>query len=185
MATANELKEMTDVAVSMMQGDREQRIVSESMRDFRECQLWRNTTAGQWEEIAEILDPNSRNTFFFGNVNYPGQKKTERQIDSNGMLALEKFKAICDSLLTPRNMFWHALGAEEHRAYLMKDRKVRLWYESATSASSHIAMPRRPTSPARTRWFFIRSVPMARAGFLWMHCILSMVHAGSATRAFR
>ena len=113
-------------------GGREQKIVEDTLRDFKEMQNWRSVTAGQWEEIAEILDPNSRNTFFFGNQNPPGQKKTERQIDSNGMLALEKFKAICDSLLTPRNMFWHALGVADDATYLKKNRQVRLWYEQAT-----------------------------------------------------
>jgi hypothetical protein len=111
---------------------REQAIVEESMKDYKECQTYRATHAGQWEEIAEIADPNSKNTFYPGNYNYPGQKKTERQIDSTAMLAGEKFKAILDSLLTPRNMYWHGLEADNQ--YLMKQRNVRLWYEQATKA---------------------------------------------------
>ena len=108
------------------------KILDESMKDWKEAQVARSTFAGQWEEIAEILDTNAKNTFYPGNYNYPGQKKTERQIDSNGMLALDKFKAILDSLLTPRNMYWHGLAADN--TYLMKQRKVRLWYEQATHA---------------------------------------------------
>lgn len=108
------------------------KILDESMRDWKEAQTWRATHAGMWEEIAEILDTNAKNTFFPQSYNYPGQKKTERQIDSNGMLALDKFKAILDSLLTPRNMYWHGLAADNQ--YLMKKRRVRLWYEQATHA---------------------------------------------------
>ena len=114
------------------QDERVKKIVEDSLKDWKECQAMRATTAGVWEEIAAIADPNARNTFFPGSYNFPGQKKTERQIDSSAMLAGEKFKAILDSLLTPRNMFWHALESDSE--YLNKQRKVKLWYESATRA---------------------------------------------------
>ena len=93
-------------------------------------QLWRSTTAAQWEEVAELIDPPSRNTFLYQNFNFPGVKKTDRQIDATGMMALVKFKAICDSLLTPRNSFWHKLEADDD--YVMKDRATKLWFEKAT-----------------------------------------------------
>jgi hypothetical protein len=86
--------------------------------------------AGQWEEVAELIFPTSRNTFFFSNFNFPGQKKTDRQIDATGMVALDRFSAICDSLLTPRNMTWHALG--NNNPELMKVRNVRLYYQEVT-----------------------------------------------------
>ena len=116
-------------ALPRQQSARKQEIVAQCLRDFREAQTWRNTTAAQWEEIAGLILPNFVNTFFYGNYNFPGQKKTQRQIDANGQLALHRFTAILDSLLTPRNMFWHGLEAEYD--YLMKDRQVRLWYEQA------------------------------------------------------
>ncbi len=112
-------------------GAREETIVADSLREFAELTTWRNTFAGQYEEIAELIDPNSSNTFFFGNYNFPGQKKTSRQIDASGMIALNRFGAICDSLLTPRNMTWHGVAFEP---YLMKSRRVRLWCEEATRA---------------------------------------------------
>ena len=126
----NQLVGDADRAVKM--DGRAQTIVEDTLREFKEMQLMRNTTATQWEEVAEILSPNDKNTFFFGNFNWPGEKKTQRQIDSNGQQALEKFKAICDSLLTPRNMFWH--GLESDIPEVQKDRKARLWYEQATHA---------------------------------------------------
>lgn len=105
-------------------------IFDESMREFSQMQFWRNTTAIQWEEISNLIAPNYRNTFFYGSYNTPGMKKTQQQIDATGMMALQRFSAICDSLLTPRNMFWHSLQADNPQ--LMKDRAVRLWYEQAT-----------------------------------------------------
>lgn len=110
--------------------DYEDHIVTETLQEFSQFQLWRNTTAGQWEEIAELIDPPSRNTFFYGAYNFPGVKKTDRQVDATAMRALGRFAAILDSLLTPRNMIWHQL--QSPHADLMKDRDVKLWFEQAT-----------------------------------------------------
>lgn len=105
----------------------EEQIVLESLQEFAELQAWRSTSGQHWEEVAELILPTSRNTFFYGNYNYPGVKKTDKQIDSTGALALSRFGAICDSILTPRNMLWHGLRAVDDQ--LMKSREVRLWFE--------------------------------------------------------
>ena len=110
--------------------EREAMIVAKTLQRFAQLQLPRNTFASQWEEAAELILPTSRNTFMYGNFNWPGQKKTDRQIDATGMMALHRFSAICDSLMTPRNMFWHALGPEHD--HLMRSRKVRLWFDEVT-----------------------------------------------------
>lgn len=102
----------------------------ETMREFASLQTYRAQFASQWEEAAELVLPTSRNTFFYGSYNFPGQKKTDRQVDAHAMLALWRFAAILDSLLTPRNMTWHMLGSNSD--YLMKQRAVRLWFEQAT-----------------------------------------------------
>ena len=108
----------------------EEECVFETMHEFSQLQTWRNTFASHWEEVAELVLPTSRNTFFYGNFNWPGQKKTDRQVDASGMMALHRFAAICDSLLTPRNMFWHGLQADNE--YVMKDRATKLWFEQVT-----------------------------------------------------
>jgi len=110
------------------QSEREEMIVSETLREFSELQTYRNVFASHWEEVAELILPTYRNTFMFGNYNWPGQKKTDRQVDATGMMALSRFAAICDSLLTPRNSYWHGLEAND--PYVMKDRATRLWFES-------------------------------------------------------
>ena len=138
--------------------EREEMIVAETMRKFSALQTFRNTFASHWEEVAELILPTSRNTFFYGNWNWPGQKKTDRQVDSTGMLALSRFGAILDSLLTPRNMQWHQLqpmgygawkqsrefGAMVQDDYIMKDRATKLWFERAT----HILFKHRYTATA-------------------------------------
>ena len=112
------------------QGEYEEKVVTDCIADFSQLNLWRNTTAAHWEEIAELIDPASRNTFYYGNYNWPGQKKTDRQVDATGMVALGRFAAILDSLLTPRNQIWHQLASDNPD--VMRDRGARLWYEQAT-----------------------------------------------------
>lgn len=110
--------------------EREEQLITEALHEFAQMVTWRNTFAQQWEEVAELVLPTSRNTFFYGNFNWPGQKKTDRQVDATAMMALSRFGAICDSLLTPRNMFWHGLEADDDT--LKKDRDTKLWFEAQT-----------------------------------------------------
>lgn len=110
--------------------DREQAIVDDILREFSQFQIWRGTYAQQCEEVAELILPTSRNTFFYQNFNWPGAKKTQQQVDATGAVALHRFCAIADSLVTPRNMHWHGLQGDD---YVMKDRATRLWFEQTTT----------------------------------------------------
>jgi len=108
----------------------DQQIITDSLAEFSERQVYRSVFGQQWEEVAELVDPTSRNTFFYGSYNTPGQKKTDRQVDGNAALALMRFQAILDSILTPRNMTWH--GIEADNEHLMKSRRVRIFFEQLT-----------------------------------------------------
>ncbi|MDR3562054.1 MAG: portal protein [Negativicutes bacterium] len=119
-----------DTRANALQSSHEEALIGRVLQMFAQLQTYRNVFASHWEEVAELVLPTSRNTFFYGNYNWPGQKKTDRQVDATGMMALSRFAAICDSLLTPRNSKWHGLGA--NNPYVMKDRASRLWFEQAT-----------------------------------------------------
>jgi hypothetical protein len=110
-------------------GDPEMKKVTETLREFSQYQSARAVFGGQCEEVADLILPTSRNTFFFQNYNTPGAKKTQQQVDASGALALHRFCAIADTLVTPRTMQWHGLQGDE---YVMKDRASRLWFESTT-----------------------------------------------------
>jgi hypothetical protein len=114
--------------------DREAAQVAAILREFGQYQTRRATFAQQWEEVAQLILPTSRNTFFYQNYNTPGAKKTQQQVDATGALALHRFCAIADSLVTPRNMHWHGLEGDD---YVMKDRASRLWFENATKLLFH------------------------------------------------
>jgi hypothetical protein len=109
--------------------EREEKIVADVLREFSQYQTRRSMFAQQWEEVAQLILPTSSNTFFAGSYNAPGQKRTQQQVDATGALALHRFCAIADSLVTPRNMQWHGLQGND---YVMKDRASRLWFENTT-----------------------------------------------------
>ncbi len=111
---------------------REQDIVDDVYNIFQQCNLYRTTHANQWEEIAQLIFPEMRNTFYRENYNFPGLKRTDRQVDANGMVANGKFAAICDSMITPFSSKWHNLEATNPD--IQKNRTVRLWFEKASQA---------------------------------------------------
>lgn len=121
-----------DAVVARIPSNAEMECWHDCMRLFSEMQAVRNLYAGQWDEIAALILPSNQNTFMYGAYNTEGQKRTQRQVDATGAMALSRFAAICDSLLTPRNMFWHSLAANDE--YVMKDRATKLWFEAATKA---------------------------------------------------
>ena len=114
----------------LIMSGREQDIVNDTLQEFAQLQTWRNTFASHWEEVAELIWPTQRNTFMFGNFNWPGEKKTDKQIDATGMLALERFGAILDSLLTPFGQQWHQLTVADEE--FKGNRAVKLWMEKVT-----------------------------------------------------
>lgn len=109
---------------------REDDIVGRILSEFSELQMFRFDFANQWQEISELILPEYRNSFLYGSYNWPGEKRTYRQIDATGALALQRFGAICDSLITPVNMHWHGLTAGgPDNDYIMKDRQTAIWFE--------------------------------------------------------
>jgi Bacteriophage head to tail connecting protein len=124
------LDQAFDASQMRVVSNREGEIVRAIMALFTEMTIWRNTYAGQLEESAALIWPEHRNTFYYGSFNWPGMKKTQQQVDASGMLALHRFAAITDSLLTPANDEWHALEADDD--YVMKDRDTRLYFATLT-----------------------------------------------------
>ena len=61
-----------------------------------------------------------------------GNKRTDKMIDSTPALALERFAAAMESMLTPRTQKWHRLKASDPA--LARDHNVKLWFEGATDA---------------------------------------------------
>lgn len=103
-------------------------IASSIIRDYQRLSGDRGNWESHWLEIAERIIPAHRNMFQSeAALSSKGEKRTELIFDSTAQIALNRFSAILDSLLTPRNQTWHRILASD--AYLNKDRTVRLWFD--------------------------------------------------------
>lgn len=102
-------------------------IANDILDEFGKLSGDRGTWESHWNEIALRVLPAYANTFNGNNLNTPGAKKTDHIFDSTASIALKRFGAILDSLLTPRNATWHRIGTGDE--YLKKDRATKLWFE--------------------------------------------------------
>ena len=80
-----------------------------------------------WREIAERILP--RSNHFRVNRN-PGDKLTEKVFDSTAALALERFAAAMESMLTPRTQRWHKLKTQHQE--LNDNPAVKAYLDEAT-----------------------------------------------------
>lgn len=89
----------------------------------------RGTWNSHWTEIAQRIFPMESWLFQnFEQLSNQGDKRNFEVYDSTGVLALQRFAAILDSLLTPRDHFWHIMRADNEA--LMKDKATRFWFET-------------------------------------------------------
>jgi hypothetical protein len=102
-------------------------LAAEIVRDFGRVSADRGGFESQWKEIAERMIP-SMSPAFSGTRGATGEKRTNLIFDSTAAIALSRFAAILDSLLTPRNQTWHALSVSDES--LAKNREVRLYFEA-------------------------------------------------------
>ena len=85
-----------------------------------------------WEDIARRVLPNY-SAHFTGQNRIEltdGQQLLHEMVDSTAALALGRFAAAMESMLTPRNSKWHSLMPSDRS--LLRNREVRLWFEDVT-----------------------------------------------------
>lgn len=83
----------------------------------------RSNWESHWEEIAERVLP--RQMGFLG-ARTDGEKRTQKVFDSKPMIALERFAAVMDSMLTPRQQKWHNLRTTDET--LNRNFEVQDWF---------------------------------------------------------
>ncbi len=84
-----------------------------------------------WQEISEYVQPNFSNTFFTnGYALTQAQKKDQKRFDGAAEIALYRFAASMESMLTPRNSKWHALATDD--VSLNMKPRVRAFFDDAT-----------------------------------------------------
>lgn len=103
-------------------------IAADIMRMFQQESGRRGTWESHWQEIKDRIYPATQD--FTSKFTTPGSKRNQEVYDSTAAVALNRFAAILDSYLTPRNQTWHRVLADNDE--LNKDRAVRLYYEDVT-----------------------------------------------------
>jgi hypothetical protein len=99
----------------------------ELCRDFASLRGRRGNWESHWDEIAERVQPMDSYAFLSRGENTKGDKRNVEIFDSTPMIALGRFGAILDSMLTPRNQTWHRLKPSDDN--LLRSRAVRLYFE--------------------------------------------------------
>lgn len=97
--------------------------VDEMIQRYNSLKGTRSNWETHWEEIAERVLP--RQMGFLGDRT-DGEKKTQKVFDSRPMIALERFSAVMDSMLTPRQQKWHNLRTTDES--LNRDFEVQDWF---------------------------------------------------------
>jgi hypothetical protein len=103
--------------------------VDEIMRDYEQMQSARGVWEEHWREIAERVLP--RQNWFAASDKTPGEKRTEKIFDATAGLALERFAAAMESMLTPRTMKWHKLKTSN--VALLDNIQVQAYLDEVTN----------------------------------------------------
>jgi len=107
-------------------------MAAQIIKRFNQLESERGTWESHWSEIADRVLPRYSDTFFKPTSEQTkGEKRTEKMFDSTAGLALERFSAAMESMLTPRTQRWHRLKPSDDA--LARDRDVKLWFEAATN----------------------------------------------------
>lgn len=87
----------------------------------------RSTFESHWQDIADVMRPQVQS--FLGNQSpQPGEKRTSKMFDAVPPLALEKFAAVLEALLSPRNQIWSKLATTEEA--LQEDIEVQRYLDA-------------------------------------------------------
>jgi hypothetical protein len=86
------------------------------------------TWASHCQEVAQYVFP--RQDEFFKSSRTEGEKRMQKIVDPTACLALEKFAAAMESMLTPRSSKWHGLRHPDDR--INEDQEASKWYDDLT-----------------------------------------------------
>ena len=99
---------------------------------FNQLRSTRGVWEGHWEEIAQRVLPSYSQSFVTRQTQTPGAKRTQQMYDATAALALPKFAAAMESMLTPRSGKWHRMVPADK--FLLRNRSVRLWLDDLNDA---------------------------------------------------
>lgn len=105
----------------------EKELAEDLVNQFNTLCSSRGTWESHWDEIARRVLPMHSSLFLSqGAIQTEGEKRNKDILDSTAVIALQRFGAILDSLLTPRNQYWHQLKPTDRT--LLKDKNTMDWF---------------------------------------------------------
>lgn len=104
-------------------------MVEDILRQHSQMVGERGTWENHWKEIAERILP--RQDWFQISNRTQGDKRTEKMFDATAALALERFAAAMESMLTPRTQHWHKLKTSNPN--LNKSKPVNQYLDEVTN----------------------------------------------------
>lgn len=117
-----------DLEATPITGTEESELVSDLLREWQYLFGLRGNWNTHWTEIAQRIYPMHSYLFQnFSQLTQQGDKRNFQVYDSTGIVALQRFGAIMDSLLTPRNQFWHQIRPDDD--LLLRDKSSAQWFE--------------------------------------------------------
>lgn len=97
------------------------------IRQYESVKGSRGTWEQHWREVGDLILPQKS---LFQQSQVKGEKRTRRIFDSTPRLALNRFVATLESLITPRTQKWHGLRASNEALNQIRD--VRVWFDEVT-----------------------------------------------------
>jgi hypothetical protein len=97
-------------------------------RKLRALETERSSWDARWQEIAERALPQHA-VFMHSDATKPPDRRVDRIFDSTAPLALTRFAAVLESMLTPKQAKWHSLKPVEEA--LERNYRVRTYLEQA------------------------------------------------------
>lgn len=91
----------------------------------------RGSWESHWEEIASRVWPEYSGSFTNGGIVSQGARKTQEMVDATAALALPKFAAAMDSMLTPHSSIWHRMQAQD--SVLKRNRATKMWFDDVNA----------------------------------------------------
>jgi len=118
--------------VKTPQGQENQKIAADLLKDFVTLEMKRGIWEQHWEEVAQKVLPYYSSSFYQQGNMVPGMKRNQWQYDVTANAALWKFAAAMESMLTPANNKWHRLRHPNQQ--LMQRGDVQNWFDAVNDA---------------------------------------------------
>lgn len=105
------------------------------LHGLSEAKTRRSNFEQYWEDTARVVLPHYQYTFTADNYRSPGQERGLEMFDTTANMALFRYAAAMESMLTPRSARWHGIRIVDPK--LNAKRSVRMWCEQVTDIMFH------------------------------------------------